>query len=140
VAADIADLVALAHSPSIVEIAGRSGRSVAEAARTFLAIGDRFNLDDLLARTGEIKVADDYDRLAIAGAEATLNDARQNMTVSALQAGDGKGGLDAWVARQQDRVLAAEQDLGGIASAAELSVSRLTVAATRLADLARTQA
>src|SRR6185312_14529244 len=69
VARDVACLVVLRDAPAIVDIARTAARPVFEAAHVFLAIGDRFALDDLLARTAQIKVADDYDRLAIAGAE-----------------------------------------------------------------------
>ena len=139
-AADIAHLIVLADAPAIVDIARVSGRSIPEAARAFLAIGDRFGVDDLLGRMAQIKVADDYDRLAIAGAEGTLADARHSMTLSVLGAtGNGRSGLDAWAARQPERVQSAEQALAAIMAAPELTVSRLTVAATRLADIARTQ-
>jgi glutamate dehydrogenase len=139
IGSDIAYVAVLAQAPAIVEIAQHTRQPVAEAARTFMAIGDHFSLDALLARTSEIKVSDDYDRLAISGAEATLNEARQAITASVLASGtSGEGGFEAWAKRQADRVLAAEQDLKGIAASSELTVSRLTVAATRLADIART--
>ena len=139
-ASDIAQLIVLADTPAIVDIARASSRSIAEAAQAFLAIGDRFGIDDLLGRMAQIKVADDYDRLAIAGAEGTLADARHSMTLSVLGAsGDAQSGLEAWTARQPERVRSAEQALAAITAAPELTVSRLTVAATRLADIARTQ-
>ncbi|MET0567815.1 MAG: hypothetical protein ABWZ74_01955, partial [Hyphomicrobiaceae bacterium] len=139
-ASDIAQLVVLADTPAIVDIAHASGRSIPEAAQAFLAIGDRFSIDDLLGRMAHIKVADDYDRLAIAGAEGTLADARHSMTLAVLgSSGDGRSGMEAWTARQPDRVQSAEQALAAIMTAPELTVSRLTVAATRLADIARTQ-
>jgi NAD-specific glutamate dehydrogenase len=88
----------------------------------------------------QIKVADDYDRLAIAGAEGALADARHSMTLAVLEASaNGRSGMEAWAARQPDRVQSAEQALAAIMAAPELTVSRLTVAATRLADIARTQ-
>jgi glutamate dehydrogenase len=140
VASDIARLIVLEDAPAIVDIARVSHRPIDEAARAFLAIGDRFGIDDLLARTAQIKVADDYDRLAIAAAEGTLADARHSMTLAALATGArDASGLEDWAARQPDRILAAEQDLRAIIAARELTVSRLTVAATRLADIVRTQ-
>jgi glutamate dehydrogenase len=139
VASAIASLAVLEDTPAIVDIAGASGQSIASAAHAFLAIGDRFGLDDLLARSSQIKVGDDYDRLAIASAEGVFADARRSMTMAVLQAGGDKPDLEAWVARQPDRILAAEQHLKEIMAAPDLTVSRLTVAATRLADIARTQ-
>jgi len=140
IARDVALLVVLRDAPAIVDIARVSGRSVTDAASVFLAIGDLFSLDDLLARTAQIRVADDYDRLAIAGAEGALADARRSMTLAALAAASSEGtDLEAWVSRQRDRILATEQDVRAIMAAPELTVSRLTVAATRLADIARTQ-
>jgi glutamate dehydrogenase len=140
IARDVAYLAVLKDAPAIVDIARASDRSIIDAARVFLAVGDRFALDDLLARTAQIKVADDYDRLAIAGAEGALADARRSMTLAALAVAGSEGtDLEIWVSRQRDRILAAEQDLGAIMAVPELTVSRLTVAATRLADIARTQ-
>jgi glutamate dehydrogenase len=139
-AADIAYLTVLADTPAIVDIARVSGRSIPEAAQAFLAIGDRFGIDVLMGRMAHIKVADDYDRLAIAGAEGTFADARHSMALSVLGAsGNGQPGLEAWTARQPERVQSAEQAIAAIMAAPELTVSRLTVAATRLADIARTQ-
>jgi glutamate dehydrogenase len=139
-ASDIAHLMVLADTPAIVDIARVAKRSIPEAAQAFLAIGDRFGIDDLLGRMAQIKVADDYDRLAIAGAEGTLADARHSMTLAVLgAAANGQSGIEAWAARQPDRVQSAEQALAAIMAAPELTVSRLTVAATRLADIARTQ-
>jgi glutamate dehydrogenase len=139
-AADIAHLIVLADTPAIVDIARVSGRSIPEAAQAFLAVGDRFGIDDLLGRMSQIKVADDYDRLAIAGAEGTFADARHSMALAVLGAsGSGQPDLEAWAAHQPERVKSAEQALAAIMAAPELTVSRLTVAATRLADIARTQ-
>jgi glutamate dehydrogenase len=139
-ASDVAHLIVLADTPAVVDIARVAGRSIPEAAQAFLAIGDRFGIDDLLGRMAHVRVADDYDRLAIAGAEGTLADARHSMTLAVLGAsGDGGKGMEAWAARQPDRVQSAEQALAAIMAAPELTVSRLTVAATRLADIARTQ-
>jgi glutamate dehydrogenase len=138
-ASDIAHLTVLADAPAIVDIGRASGRSIPEAAQAFLAIGDRFGIDDLLGRMAQVKVADDYDRLAIAGAEGTLADARHSMTLAVLGAADGGSGLEAWAGRQPERVRSAEQAVAAITAAPELTVSRLTVAATRLADIARTQ-
>lgn len=139
-ASDVAHLTVLADTPAIVDIARVSGRSIPEAAHAFLAIGDRFGIDDLLGRMVQIKVGDDYDRLAIAGAEGTLADARHSMALAVLgTSGTGTSGWDAWAARQPDRIQSAEQAVAAILAAPELTVSRLTVAATRLADIARTQ-
>ena len=90
-ASDVRALDVLADTPAIVDIARVAGRSIPEAAHAFLAVGDRFGIDDLIGRMAHIKVADDYDRLAIAGAEGTLADARHSMTLAVLGA-SGVGG------------------------------------------------
>ena len=49
VGSDIAALDVLGLAPPITEIAEETGASVAEAARTFLAIGEHLRLSDLAA-------------------------------------------------------------------------------------------
>ena len=90
-----------------------------------------------------IRSSDDYDRLAIAGASNALMEARRAITAAALslegRALDSRSedALAVWLARRQAAAERTIRDLADIAGAGELSVARLTVAASRLADLAK---
>src|SRR5262249_12774093 len=61
----LADLPALAAAADAVLIADRTGKPVAEAARTYFAAVAYFQLDRLVGATGDIKVTDYFDRLAL---------------------------------------------------------------------------
>ncbi len=142
VPADIADDVALlpllTDAPVMIETALATQQPLLSAAQVFLDVGDRFRLDDIVERAQAIRTADDYDRLAIASATTALLEAQRAIAVSALALGDGGGAaIEPWLEQRlmaSDRVIA---DLAEISGAGELTVSRMTVAASRLSDLAR---
>ena len=139
VAAEVATLSILADAPLIVETAARAASPVALAARAFLALGDRFRLDEISERAARIRSADDYDRLAIAGSTSALAEARRSITAAALRPANGLApGLEPWLAARASQVERTQRDMAEIAGTAELTVARLAVASARLADLART--
>ena len=138
VATAVADLQRIADAPVIVETARQAGASVASTARAFLAAGEVFRLDEIAERARGIRSSDDYDRLAIAGASNALMEARRAITVAALSLDSrGDDALAVWLACRPAAAERTIRDLADIAGAGELSVARLTVAASRLADLAK---
>jgi glutamate dehydrogenase len=137
-AARIARLDLLKDAPLIVQTATEAGVAIVPAAAVYFEIGRRFGLDSIRTQSSSIRAGDDYDRLAIAGAEAAIDDAHRAITRAALQTGGaGPGALDAWAGARGQRVEKAAADLSRIAGARDLTVSRLTVAASRLTDLAK---
>ena len=106
-----------------------------DAARTYLAIGDQLRIADLAAKAGAIATPDYYDRLAVAQALSQLAAAQAAFTRDAIRARDA-GGLEAWLARQGDRLGRVRAMLEEIAGEGTLTVSRLLVAAGQLGDLA----
>jgi glutamate dehydrogenase len=132
-ARDVAYLPLAMELPAIADTARAAGIPVVAAAARWLAIGERFGLDRILAGTRGLRPVDDYDRLAIAGAEAALADARRRIVLS-MPAGTADPAR--WLDERQSRIERATRDLGQIA-AGDLTIARLTVAASRLGDLAR---
>jgi glutamate dehydrogenase len=99
---------------------------------------DLFGLAGIIAAGSRIVLADRFDRMALDRALANLMRAQRDLTVDVLGTGDGDGAarLAAWRAARPaaiDRVAAA---VGGLTAGA-MTVSRLSVAAGLLADLAR---
>jgi glutamate dehydrogenase len=138
IATRIARFAPLADAPAIVETAEAAGSPVARAARLWLEAGERFHLDALLLRASTLEAGDDYDQMALAGARDAISDARRRITLAALAAnGHTDAGLEAWSRGAPDRVQRVERELAGVVAGAEITVSRLTVAAVRLADIAR---
>ena len=137
-AGEIALLPLLAEAPVIVATATEAGRPVHATARAYLEAGDRFQIDEIAERARAIRTNDDYDRLAIAGASNALTEARRTITLAALSLdGTGDGGLAGWLGQRPADSERIGRDLADIAGAGELNVARLTVAASRLTDLAR---
>ena len=136
-AVQIARLELIVDAPAIAEAARDAKRPVSVAAAVWLGLGERFAIDRLVTAARALHVQDDYDRLAIAGAEAAIADARARITRVVLSSGSGAlSGLDAYLVANRVRVERAERDLAAVAEG-EMSVSRLAVAAARLTDLAR---
>ena len=140
-AAEIALLPLLADAPVIVATAEQAGYAVRPTARAFLEAGDRFQIDEISERARSIRSNDDYDRLAIAGASNALTEARRTITLAALSLNAASdGGLARWLGQRRADSERIGRDLADIAGAGELNVARLTVAASRLAELARAPA
>ncbi len=64
-AASIANLRALTAAPDIVLVADRTGKPISEVAATYFAAGTFFRLDRIANATGNIPIADYFDRLAL---------------------------------------------------------------------------
>ncbi len=123
----------LGLAPAITEIAEETGAGIADTARTHFAVGEYLRLADLAQNARSIATPDYYDRLAVAQAQARLEAAQAAFTRAAVRT---KGGFDAWLAGQSDRLARVKAMLEEIAADAVLTVSRLLVAAGQLSDLA----
>ena len=137
VARAVARLAVLAQAPAIVGIAERAGVDTAAAARAHLGIAAYLRTGEIAARAREMSPSDDYERLAISGGLASLDDAQRRLAVAYLAAGGDGGDVAGWLARSDAFGERVRHDLEQIASAPEMSVARLAVAAARLAGLAQ---
>jgi glutamate dehydrogenase len=141
-ARDIARLELLALAPEITEIAQETGRSTAQAAKAFFAIGDAFKLAELAAKTATLAPQDYYDRLALAEASNQILAAQHDFTRDVLRANSDQSVPDqsvnvaTWIVSKGPRLERARTSLAQIATDGALTVSRLTVAAGQLRDLA----
>jgi glutamate dehydrogenase len=135
-ARDIARLELLAHSPSIVKIAGDMGLAAVETARVFFALGEHLKIDNLLAKTASVPRADYYDHLAVGQALARIADAQSALTREVLRAPGSAGDVSAWIARRGARLARVQASLDEIVADPTLTISRLLLAAGQLGDLA----
>ncbi len=134
----IADLSVLSFASDIVQVSERSQVSVPDAATAFFAVFDTFGLLSAIEQGRALTLPDRFDRMALDRALANLMRAQRDLTADVLKADSGPvaGRLEAWKATQQagiERTAAAVAEL----TQGELTVSRLSVAAGLLADLAR---
>jgi glutamate dehydrogenase len=135
-AQQIADLPALAATADAVLIADRTGKPVVEAAQAYFAAVAYFQLDRVVGATGDIKVADYFDRLALDRALDAIGDAMRRIAAEVLASGSGAAAVETWVTAKggAERVRQAVHEI----AASGLTLSKLAVAASMLGDLART--
>ena len=133
----IASLPALKPAPDIVQVADRAQKPVAEVAATYFATEAFFELDRVAGAVPGIVVADYFDRLALDRALDSIGDAERRLTAAMVGNGHaGAGAVEEWVKPRQaevERIRAAIQEIAG----SGLTLSKLSVAASLLGDLAR---
>jgi glutamate dehydrogenase len=138
IARRISELGALGFATDIAQVAERTKSPVAAAAGAFFGVLDLFGLASVIASGNRIVLADRFERMALDRALANLLRAQRDLTVDVLGFGRGEIGtrLAAWRQARPDaidRVAASVESL----TRGEMTVSRLSVAAGLLADLAR---
>src|SRR5690606_3342446 len=138
VAQAIAELGVLGYASDIVLVSERSGVSVADGAAAFFGVFAAFELWPVIEQGRAIVLSDRFDRMALDRALANLMRAQRDLTADVLKAGDGlvADRVASWASRQKvgiERTRAAVAEL----TQGSLTVSRLSVAAGLLADLAQ---
>ncbi|MAA99523.1 MAG: NAD-glutamate dehydrogenase, partial [Stappia sp.] len=131
-AARIARLPVETEIPDIILIAERSGRKLDEVAEVFFKVAGHFRLGVMEAKARELRITDYYDGLALDRAKATLDLAHREVTIDALSS----GGFETWLDANEARVGRTARAAGEIIEG-DLSVSKFSVAAGLLAELAR---
>ena len=132
----IASLRALNVAPDIVLVADRTKRSMADVARTFLAVVRYFRLERIANAARDIKATDYFDRLALDRARDSLGQAARQLTAEMLAGGpSGTEAVEAWVTPRASEVERIRTSMHEIADTG-LSLSKLAVAASLLGDLA----
>ncbi|HEY5965783.1 MAG TPA: NAD-glutamate dehydrogenase [Xanthobacteraceae bacterium] len=136
-AGGIASISEMAAAPDLVLIADRTGKPMDVIAATFFAAEAYFRLDRVATSARGIVVSDYFDRLALDRALDTIGDAERRLTAAMVETGkSGEAAVEAWVATRKAEV---ERIRGSIAQIANsgLTLSKLTVAASLLGDLAK---
>ena len=123
--------------PDIALIARQADADAIAAAKAFFAVGEAFRISRIEDGARAITPADYYDGLALVRANDAIGTARRRVAVAALTShrGDAEP-VGAWLAAGGERTATARERLQAITEGAELTVSRLTVAAGLLSDLA----
>ncbi len=120
--------------PDILWSANTAGKSLDTAAKTFFSITEIFRIGRMVQAAQEMTVNDYYDGLALDRALQSLHRARRDIVVDVLKS---KGTTDQWMKTNEKAVTRTRDQMSGIVETDKVSVSRLTVAANILADLAR---
>jgi glutamate dehydrogenase len=121
-------------------VADRTGRPIAEVAATYFAAAAFFRLDRIVAAARGIVIADYFDRLALDRALDSIGEAERRLTAAmTANAEAGRAAVEAWVAPRKAEVERISMAINEIANSG-LTLSKLSVAASLLGDLARTEA
>jgi glutamate dehydrogenase len=133
----IADLPELKAAPDIVLVADRAKKPVAEVTATYFATEAFFQLDRVAGAVPGIVVADYFDRLALDRALDSIGEAERRLTAAMVGNGQtGAGAVEEWVRPRHAEVERIRAAIHQIA-ASGLTISKLSVAASLLGDLAR---
>jgi glutamate dehydrogenase len=139
IARRVAELSAMSFATDIALVAERTRSQVGTAAGAFFGVLDLFGLAQIVETGSHIVLADRFDRMALDRALANLMRAQRDLTTDVL--GFGHGEIDARLAAwHQARPEAIDRVVASVGSLTkgEMTVSRLSVAAGLLSDLART--
>ena len=114
---------------------------MAEVTATYFATEAFFQLDRVAAAVPSIVVSDYFDRLALDRALDSIGDAERRLTAAMVGNGQntglaGAGAVEAWVEPRKAEVERIRSQIQEIASSG-LTLSKLSVAASLLGDLAR---
>jgi glutamate dehydrogenase len=133
----LADLPILKAATDIALVAARAAKPVGEVTKTYFASEAFFQLDRVTGAVRDIAVTDYFDRLALDRALDSIGDAERRLT--AAMVGNGKTGAEAvetWVNERKSEVERIRASIHEIAGSG-LTLSKLSVAASLLGDLAR---
>ncbi|MDB5542002.1 MAG: NAD-glutamate dehydrogenase, partial [Devosia sp.] len=133
-----AELPVLSLGTDIVLVAEKAQTPVADTAEAFIGVLDLFGLGRVLEEGNAIVLGDKFDRMALDRALANLLRAQRDLTADALASGAGSvaARLAAWRDGRPEAIERVASAVRGLTEG-EMTVSRLSVAAGLLGDLAR---
>jgi glutamate dehydrogenase len=133
----IAEIPELAAAPDAVLVADRTKKSMAAIVATYFAAEAYFRVDRVVAAARGIVVSDYFDRLAFDRALDSIGDAERRLTAAMVETGQtGEAAVAAWIKPRQVEVERLRSAIHQIAGSG-LTLSKLTVTASLLGDLAR---
>ena len=130
-ASRISMLPALAAATDIHLVVAATGAPLAEVAPVFYEAAATFRIARIAQLAHGLSLADQYDSLVRDRALETLAAAHRRLSIEVI----GAGGIEAWLNRRGTVATDTLESIGAIADGT-MSLSRLAVAASRLADLA----
>jgi glutamate dehydrogenase len=133
----IGDIPEITAAPDVVLIADRTKKPIAAIVATYFAAEAYFRIDRVVTAARGIVVSDYFDRLALDRALDTIGDAERRLTAAMVETGaTGEAAVEAWVKPRQAEVERIRSAIHQIAGSG-LTLSKLTVTASLLGDLAR---
>ena len=136
-ARSISALSVLSLAPDAVLVARKCNAEVLDAAKAMFAVIEMFRLGRLTEQGAAIDAADRFDRMAIDRALANLTRGLRDLSADILSSGDGpvEDRIAAWKAPRAATISRMGETVADLI-AGDLTISRLSVAAGLLSDLA----
>ncbi|MFN3545886.1 MAG: NAD-glutamate dehydrogenase [Mesorhizobium sp.] len=129
---DVAEIV-----PDIDLVSRAANVDLALAAKVFLAVTESFRIGRIEDAARSVVATDYYDGLALSRASDMIGAARRGMSISVLAGHrDAADPVDAWLDAGGQQMTRARERLQALTESGDISVSRLTVAAGIMTDLA----
>ncbi|APH74805.1 NAD-glutamate dehydrogenase [Aquibium oceanicum] len=123
--------------PDIDLVASHAAADLIAAAGIYLRISEAFRIGRIEEAARAVVPADYYDGLALSRANDMIGAARRGMAVAVLSGyGNEEDPVAAWIEAGGQRLARARDRLQALTEGGDISVSRLTVAAGIMADLA----
>jgi glutamate dehydrogenase len=133
----IADIPEIAAAPDVVLIADRTKKPIAAIVSTYFAAEAYFRVDRVVTAARDIVTADYFDRLALDRALDSIGEAERRLTAAMVETGEtGEAAVAAWIKPREAEVERIRSAIHQIAGSG-LTLSKLTVTASLLGDLAR---
>jgi glutamate dehydrogenase len=133
----IADIPEIAAAPDVVLIADRTRKPIAAIVATYFAAEAYFRVDRVVTAARDIVTADYFDRLALDRALDSIGEAERRLTAAMVETGEtGEAAVAAWIKPREAEVERIRSAIHQIAGSG-LTLSKLTVAASLLGDLAK---
>jgi glutamate dehydrogenase len=138
VARAVAELDVLSYASDIVLVSERAGVSVEDGAAAFFSVFSTFALSPVIEQGRAIVLSDRFERMALDRALANVMRAQRDLTADLLQSGSGSvvERAQAWAQGRKRGIERTRQAVAELTQG-QLTVSRLSVAAGLLADLAQ---
>lgn len=130
----LAQLPIAALIPDIFYAAQKTKKPLDKSASVFFAVSEALRISRIVDAARDVEADDFYDKLALDRALQSLHVARRDIVVDVLKS---KGNADTWLAAHKTSVQRTREQMADIIENDVASVSRLTVAANILGDLAR---
>nr|WP_321461480.1 NAD-glutamate dehydrogenase [uncultured Cohaesibacter sp.] len=137
-AARIARLFLIADIPDMVLIAEKSHHSLSEVADAYFAVAGQLDIGRIDALAEDLDVSDYYEDLALDRVRDLISSAHNQMTAYVLGlATKEKSGMEIWLEQEASAIKRTVKSVNAITESDDLTVSKFSVAAGLLSDLAR---
>ncbi|MEM9207113.1 MAG: NAD-glutamate dehydrogenase domain-containing protein, partial [Pseudomonadota bacterium] len=136
-AKQLADMEMLEAATDVIRIAENTASKLSVAAKIYFGIGSTFGTDTLMAAMSDHAADDYFDRVALNQAMVAVATAQRRIAETVIaDHGTGAKAIDAWQDSIGVRGARTREMVSGLSTDANLSVSKFSVAAAMLGDLA----